>query len=316
MLASLAEESGGCLTRHERQRRIGAIEGGGTKFVCVVGDADPAIAARAVIPTRDPAATLGDCVGFFRDAAARLGPIEALGIGCFGPLQLRRDAEGFGHLLPTPKPGWSGIDVMGPFEDALRVPVVLDTDVGCAALGEWRRGAGRGLGSLAYVTVGTGIGGAFVPGGGARLMHAEMGHLPVRRDPRDGNFPGVCPFHGDCLEGLANGPAVRARWGSDLADLPSGHAGREIIAGYVAQLVAAIALLHSPEAVVIGGGVTTGGDLLPLARNATHALLRDYLPPLARPEQVAAFIRAPGLGADSAITGALQLAREAIDAQR
>jgi fructokinase len=315
--ANLAKKLGGHVAQ-DGQRRIGAIEGGGTKFVCVVGEpgeSGPAIAARAVIPTRDPAATLGDCVGFFRDASARLGPIEALGIACFGPLQLRRDAPDFGRLLPTPKPGWSGIDVFGTLERALRLPVALDTDVACAALGEWRFGVGRGSGSLAYVTVGTGIGGATVPGTGTRLMHAEMGHLPVRRDARDAGFAGVCPFHGDCLEGLANGPAIRARWGVDLAELPPDHPGRDIIAGYIAQLLAALVLLHSPERIVVGGGVATGGDLLPAMRRSTHALLGGYLPPLARADQVEALIRAPALGADSAIAGALQMARDALDAR-
>jgi len=139
-----------------------------------------------------------------------------------------------------------------------------------------------------------------------------MGHLAVRRDARDAGFPGVCPFHGDCLEGLASGPAVRARWGCDLAELPPGHAGREIIAGYVAQLAAALALLHSPEVIVIGGGVTVGGDLLPPIRQATQALLGTYLPPLRNAEQVQSLIRPPGLGADSAIVGALQMANDAL----
>jgi fructokinase len=301
------------VTQSTERRRIGAIEGGGTKFVCAVGDAHGVILERALIPTRDPTATLGDCLRFFADAAARSGPVEALGIACFGPLQLRKDAPDFGRLFPTPKPTWSGADVLAPFENALDIPVAIDTDVGCAALGEWRCGAGRGLGSLAYVTVGTGIGGAVVPASGARLMHAEMGHLPVRRDPRDAGFAGVCPFHGDCLEGLASGPAVRARWDCDLAALPVDHPGRAIIAGYIAQLAAAIALLHSTEGIVIGGGVTTGGALLAGVRRATHDLLGTYLPPLRSADQVANLIRAPGLGADSAITGALLMARNLLE---
>ncbi len=299
-----------------QRRRIAAVEGGGTKFVCVVADVSEdgttTVLARAVVATTDPLTTLGDCLQFFADCGPRLGPVEALGIACFGPLQLRGEATDFGHLLPTPKPGWSGVDVRGTFARALAVPVTIDTDVAAAALGEWRAGAGTGLGSLAYVTVGTGIGGAVVPISGTRLMHSEMGHLVVRRDPRDEGFAGTCPFHGDCLEGLASGPAIQARWGRELAALPIGHPGRAIIAGYVAQLTTAIALLHSPECIVIGGGVAQGGDLLPEVRRATHALLAQYLPPLQAAEQVEALIRSPGLGGDSAITGALLMAHDAL----
>jgi fructokinase len=207
------------------------------------------------------------------------------------------------------------MDVVGLFGQALGIPVTLDTDVGCAALGEWRLGAGRGKGSLAYVTVGTGIGGAVVPRTGTGLMHAEMGHLPVRRDVQDQAFAGVCPFHGDCLEGLASGPAVRARWGCDLSELPDGHPGRALIAGYIAQLATALTLLHSPECIVIGGGVTSGGQLLPEVQRATLGFLGTYLPPLQRPDQLAALIRAPALSADSAIAGALLMARAALAAR-
>src|SRR5689334_8462845 len=179
---------------------IGAVEGGGTKFVCAVAKTPLNVLDRAVISTADPASTLGACIDFFQVAARQHGSLAAIGVGCFGPLQLRRDAPGYGCLLGTPKQSWSGVDVIAPFAQ-LSVPVSLDTDVAAAARGELDFGAGRGKGSLAYVTVGTGIGGAIAPAAvGARLMHAEMGHLIVRRDPRDADFTGVCPFHGDCLE--------------------------------------------------------------------------------------------------------------------
>src|SRR5690606_6094773 len=183
---------------------------------------------------------------------------------------------------------------LAPFRDRFAVPIALDTDVAAAARGELCLGAGRGCGSLAYVTVGTGIGGAVAPtSSGARLLHSEMGHLVVRRDPRDGGFAGICPFHGDCLEGLASGPAIRARWGCDLSQLPSGHIGREIIAGYLAQLTGAIALLHSVERVVMGGGVLADPALLPLVRERTRALLGGYLPPLHDPAAVESYIQPP-----------------------
>lgn len=292
---------------------IGAIEGGGTKFVCAIGESGLGMRERTVVPTTDPLTTIGECVRYFRAAAGRLGPIASLGIGCFGPLQLRTEAPHYGRLLSTPKSGWAGMDICSPFREAFGIPVVLDTDVGAAASGELGHGAGRGRASLGYVTVGTGIGGAVVPGRqDTRAMHAEMGHLAVRRDPRDLQFAGVCPFHGDCLEGLASGPAIRARWGCDLAALPGDHPARQIIAGYLAQMAASIALLHAPEVLVMGGGVLSDGTLLPLIRTATLGALGGYLPHLREREAMDAFIRAPALGTDSAIVGAATMALEAL----
>ncbi|HMA11069.1 MAG TPA: ROK family protein [Steroidobacteraceae bacterium] len=292
---------------------IGAIEGGGTKFVCAVAESPARVLDRSVIPTRDPAATLAACAEFFRAAAHRHGDLAAIGISCFGPLQLRRDAHDYGCLLDTPKEGWTGASVLAPLRARFPVPIALDTDVGAAALGELDFGAGRGKGSLAYVTVGTGIGGALAPvPAGARLMHAEMGHLIVRRDPRDADFRGICPFHGDCLEGLACGPAIQARWGTDLSRLPPGHPGRSIIAGYLAQLAVAIALLHSPELIVMGGGVMGDAALLPQVRDATRELLSGYLPPLRNAFDVERFIQPPALAGDSAIAGCIQMALDTL----
>jgi len=303
------------VTGGQRRRLIGAIEGGGTKFVCALAESPTATLERVVIPTRDPDGTLRDCIEFFNAAAGRHGSICALGIACFGPLQLRSDASDYGCLLGTPKAGWSGVSVLAPFRAALDVPIALDVDVGAAARGELDLGAGRGLRSLAYVTVGTGIGGAVAPDlRGARIMHAEMGHLIVRRDPRDSDFAGICPYHGDCLEGLASGPAILARWGCDLSALPPGHAGHAVIAGYLAQLAVAIQLLHAPQMQVFGGGVMSAG-LLPEVRKQTMALLGGYLPHLRDALSVERLIRAPGLGADSAIVGALQAALEALEAE-
>lgn len=291
---------------------VGAIEGGGTKFICAVAESPTTLIERRVIPTTDAGVTLGACLQFFRDAGARHGRLTALGMACFGPLQLRHDARDYGCMLPTPKAGWSGVDLLAPFRDALQVPVFLDTDVGAAALGELRAGAGKGFGSLAYVTVGTGIGGAVAPeANSSRLMHAEMGHLPVQRDPRDTAFAGICPFHGDCLEGMASGPAIAARWGSALSALPADHPGREIVAGYIAQLATAITLLHAPERLVMGGGVMTDGSLLPRIRSCTLARLGGYLPPLGNAAAIETYMSAPALGGDSALAGAVLMALEA-----
>lgn len=296
---------------------VGAIEGGGTKFICAIGHANGVVRERILVPTTDARTTLGECLRFLEAAASRHGPLHAVGIACFGPLQLRRDAADFGCLLSTPKPGWSGVDVLRLFREHLKIPVVLDTDVGGAARGELAFGAGQGCTSLAYVTVGTGIGGAVAPAlAGTQALHAEMGHLRVRRDARDGDFAGVCPFHGDCLEGLASGPAILARWGRPLSALPPAHAGRAMIGGYIGQLAAAIALLHSPQVLVVGGGVVTDAALLPQIRESALAWLGGYLPHLRDAAAMQAFIRAPGLDGDSAIAGALLMAADALVSER
>lgn len=296
-----------------REALYGAIEGGGTKFVCAVAEAPDRILDRVAVPTVDARATLAECVSFFVAAEKARGPIAAFGFGCFGPIELRPGASDFGKLLATPKPGWSGTDVLAPLRAAFTAPIALDTDVGAAALAEWRLGAGRDAGSLAYVTVGTGIGGAVAPADRTRrrLMHAEMGHLPAARDPRDAGFSGVCPFHRDCIEGLASGPAIRARWGCDLEALPAEHAGRSVIAGYLGQLAASIALLESVERIVLGGGVMSNGALLPLVSAAMLEYLNGYFPPLADAERAAGYFRAPELGRDSGIVGAILLAAQA-----
>ena len=291
---------------------LGAVEGGGTRFVCAVGTSPSDILDSTDIRTTDPATTMAECIAFFRLAQAAHGPLAALGVGCFGPLGLQPGAPEYGHVLATPKRGWSGAAIVDTFANGLGVPVAVDTDVGAAALGEWRLGAGRGMGSLAYVTVGTGIGGAAVPvdPGFGRLMHAEMGHLPVRRDPRDQHFAGVCPFHGDCVEGLASGPAVVARWGCKLEELPAGHEGRALIAGYLGQLAASIALMLSVQRIVLGGGVMTDAAMLPLVRTAAHACLKGYLPALKTRESLDQYVLGPALGTCSAITGGLVMAQE------
>ncbi|MEO6186711.1 MAG: ROK family protein [Steroidobacteraceae bacterium] len=291
---------------------LAAVEGGGTKFVCAVGRSPTHVLDRITIPTTDPATTLRGCVEFFLRMADQHGRIMALGIACFGPLQLRKDAPDHGCLQRTPKPGWSGANVVAPLREALQAAVTLDTDVGAAALAEWRLGAGRGLGSLAYVTVGTGIGGAVVPALQAqqRLMHAEMGHLLPRRHPLDTGFAGVCPFHGDCLEGLASGPAVRARWGCDLSALPADHAGRSIIAFYLGQLVASLALVQSVQRIVFGGGVMSDNSLLPLVRQAATGVLGGYLQPLREAATMDDYVTSTMLGQESAITGGLLMAQD------
>lgn len=287
----------------------GAIEGGGTKFVCAVGRSATEVSESVVLPTSDPEATLGACVDFFAAAERKFGTINALGFGCFGPLDLRIESSTHGHMLATPKPAWSRVNLLAPLRSRFGVPIVIDTDVATAALGEWRFGAGRGFGSVGYVTVGTGIGADLAPRDKltSRLMHPEMGHIGVRRDPRD-TFAGACPFHGDCLEGMASGPAIYKRWGCNLAELPPQHEAWPIIGGYLGQLAATMALMLSVECIIFGGGVMANGLVLPHVRAAAAASLNGYLHPLSHAGALDRYITAPQLGGRAGIVGALLLA--------
>lgn len=288
---------------------LGAIEGGGTKFVCAVGASASEIYDSTVFPTTDPPSTLAACLDFFDAAEKKFGHIDAFGWGCFGPLDLRLGSATYGHMLATPKPMWSRADLLGPLQSRFNVPCAIDTDVNSAALAEWRLGAGQGLGSMVYVTVGTGIGAGVAPyqKNARRLMHAEMGHIIVRRDPRD-SFAGSCPFHGDCLEGLASGPAIRQRWGRELGDLPRNHEAWDIVGGYLGQLAAAIALMLSVERIVFGGGVLANGLLLPHIRQAAYMSLNNYLEPLRQRESFDDYIVAPTMATRAGIVGAMLLA--------
>ena len=291
----------------------GAIEGGGTKFICAVAHSPDAILESAVIATREATTTLGDCVNFFKSAQQRYGEIAAFGFSCFGPLDLRHDSGTYGHMMSTPKPGWSRADVLLKLRQEFDGPIALRTDVTGAALAEWQLGAARGCGSAAYVTVGTGIGAAVVPEltSVGRLMHAEMGHIPVRRDSRDREFSGICPFHSDCLEGLASGPAIQARWKSTVDALPASHCAWSIIGSYLGQLATVIALTHSVERVIFGGGVMTNLQLLSHVRSWASCYLNGYIEPLNDPDRWANYVCAPALGSRAGLIGSVLLAMSA-----
>lgn len=292
----------------------GAIEAGGTKIVCAAGYGPAEIPGdcHAVIPTGAPQPTLAAVVEFFERITGRYGPLAAIGIASFGPVDVDRRSTTWGRILATPKPGWSNISMVAPLE-RFGCPIAIDTDVNAAALAEVRLGAGAGLGSLAYVTVGTGIGGGLVVADRTikGLLHPEMGHIRVRRDPRDADFPGVCPFHGDCLEGLASGPAVLARWQTHAGNLADAHPGREILGDYLGQLAATIALMVSCERIVFGGGVASGGRLLPYIRRAASRWLGGYLPVEERAGGFNSYIMAAGLGDSAGTAGAFLLAMQA-----
>ena len=286
----------------------GGIEAGGTKWVCAIGTPPDDLRDTITFPTTTPAETIARAAAFFR----RHETVGALGVGSFGPLDLRRSSPGWGRITTTPKSGWSGTDVAGLLGDALGVPVALDTDVNAAALAEHRFGAATGLGTVCYITVGTGIGGGAIVAGELvhGLIHPEVGHMRVPHDRARDPFAGSCPYHGDCLEGLASGYAIEARWGVRGEDARQGRVW-ELEAEYLALGLANVACVLSPERVVIGGGVMRQAQLLPRVRARLGELLAGYF---AAPElggDLARYLVAPALGDRAGVLGALELARQA-----
>ena len=290
---------------------FGAVEAGGTKFLCAVGTASGTWVDEVRIPTTTPVETLGAVLAFFDRVREEHGELRALGIASFGPVELDPECAGGGRLLPTPKAGWTNADLVGPLRDRYGWPIAIDTDVTAAALAEHQLGAARGCRSCGYVTVGTGIGGGFILNGQTLrgVMHPEVGHLRVQRAPGDDRFPGICAFHGDCLEGLASGPAIAARWGYTPEQLAREPAAVEAIAFYLGQLMAAIALTLSCERVVVGGGVMQQPVMLGRVRSHARDLLNGYLPQARFGRDIDQYVVAPGLGLQSGLIGARLLAQ-------
>lgn len=291
----------------------GGVEAGGTKFVCAVGTAPDDLRAETRLPTTGPEETLGRTVGFFQEAIGRHGPLSALGIGSFGPVDVDPASDTFGHVTATPKEGWSHVDVAGRLRRELDMPVGFDTDVNAAALGEGRWGAARGLDTFVYLTVGTGIGGGGVVEGRLLhgLVHPEMGHVRIPHDRERDPYPGRCPFHGNCLEGLASGPAMEERWGRPPEELPPEHGAWELEADYLAHGLVNYTLTLSPERIVVGGGIMKQRRLFPAIRSRVRELLADYVRAPAVREEIDAYIVPPDLGDRSGVLGALELARRA-----
>jgi fructokinase len=288
---------------------FGAIEAGGTKFVCAAGTG-PEDLETAQFPTTTPAATLGQTVEFFRRFR---GDLRAVGIASFGPVDLRPDSPTCGYITSTPKAGWRDTDVAGYVGKSLGVPVGFDTDVNGAALGEARWGAAQGLSDFLYLTVGTGIGGGAMVHGKLLhgLMHPEMGHIRIPHDVGEDEYPGCCPFHGDCLEGLASGPAVQARWGVNASQLPADHAGLALEARYLALGLNGWVCTLSPQRIVLGGGVMQQTLLFPLIRAELLGLLNGYIQVREITECAERFVVPAQLGSRAGVLGALVLAEQA-----
>ena len=276
---------------------FGGIEAGGSKFVCAVGSR-PEDIQTLEFPTTRPSETIARAVDFLRAHA----PLAAVGIGSFGPIDPNPKSPTYGYITSTPKENWKNCDFAGAVGRAIRVPVAFDTDVNAAALAEFRWGAGRGIGSFIYVTVGTGIGGGAMVDG--RLLHGrshpEMGHVRIPHDIVRDRFAGNCPYHGDCLEGLAAGPAIEARWGQPARLLPDRHAAWDLEAEYLALGILSWTCTLAPERIILGGGVMGREELFPKIRGRLSQLLNGYMEP---PD-----LAAPELGSRAGVLGAIALA--------
>ncbi|MEJ7925707.1 ROK family protein [Sphingobium sp. AN641] len=296
----------------EHADRIAGVELGGTKAIALVAQAGRVV-ERLVVPTTDPAQTLGALRMALLDWHGH-SPIDALGIASFGPLRLDRTAADFGRMLATPKAGWSDADIAGQLAGGFDVPWRIDTDVNGATLAEWRWGAGQGCGSLCYLTIGTGVGGGIVMDGRPvhGMLHPELGHMRFRRAQGD-NFAGACPFHGDCVEGLVSGSALKARFGRPGEDIGDDDPQWSFVAQDLAELVCAILLTVSPHRILIGGSVALGRPfLLPMIRARSVDMLSNYLPHVTADAAQHIMVQ-PGLGADAGPMGALALGMAALN---
>lgn len=252
--------------------RIGALEAGGTKMVCAIGDELGHIYDKAVFKTETPDVTMPQMIEYFKK-----GQADAVGIGCFGPICLDREDPHYGYITSTPKIAWRSYDIVGAFEASLGVPVGFDTDVNAACLGEVTFGGAQGLSDVLYLTVGTGIGAGIYSGG--KLLHGnlhpEAGHILLRRHPSD-TYVGKCPYHKDCFEGLAAGPALEERFGVSARELTDSGAW-DMEAYYIAQALMSYILILAPQRIILGGGVMHKTELFPLIREHVSKLLNGYI---------------------------------------
>ena len=295
---------------------VGGIEAGGTKFVCAVGTS-PTDLVRTQFPTAvDPYHTLREVTNWFLAQQTRVGPLAAMGISSFGPVDLNPASPTYGCITSTPKPGWDQFDLVGQVKSALDVPVGFDTDVNGAALGEHIWGAAQGLSTFVYITLGTGIGGGGISDGRLLhgLVHPEMGHMLIPHDFAVDPFAGNCPYHGDCWEGLAAGPAFVGRWNAHADELDAGHPGWPLEAHYMGLALANIVCALSPQRIILGGGIAKGGKLgqqkfFALVRAGLQDALGGYIRSEAILHHLDTFVVPPGLKDDAGVCGSIALAQ-------
>ncbi|MFC1466422.1 MAG: ROK family protein [Candidatus Brachytrichaceae bacterium NZ_4S206] len=289
----------------------GGIEAGGTKFNCIIAGGPDHIVAEARFPTTTPHETLAQVIAFFEHTPS---PLKAIGIASFGPVDPDPASPTFGYITSTPKLAWQNTDFAGAIRRALHIPIAFDTDVNAAAFGEYTWGAARGLRTFVYYTIGTGIGGGGMVEG--RLMHGlihpEMGHMRLPHDLARDPFAGVCPFHGDCFEGLASGPAIAQRWGTDPKTLPPEHAAWQLEAHYIALAMVNTICVLSPQRIILGGGVMEQAFLFSMIRRAVQRLLNGYIVHESILERIDDYITPPALGGRAGVLGAIALAQNLV----
>lgn len=291
---------------------LGAIEAGGTKFVCSVGNDKGEIFNKVIFPTTTPTETMDKVISFFKQHE-----IEGIGIGCFGPMDLNEDSETYGYITSTPKILWQNYDILGTLKREFSIPINIDTDVNAAALGEATWGAAKHLDNSIYITVGTGIGVGVITDGKIYhgLTHPEMGHVLVQRH-QDDDFQGACVFHPSCLESLASGNAIDKRWGMSGKEIPLNHKAWEFEAYYLAQAIVTYILTLSPKKVIMGGGVLKQQHLFPMVRNQVIKMLNGYIQINDIINDIDNYIVYPKLGDHAGICGALALAKKSKTKQR
>jgi fructokinase len=291
----------------------GGVEAGGTRFVCAIGSSPDRIETQTSFATTTPQETIDRTIAFFQQYQRR-EPLSAVGVGSFGPVDLNPMSSKFGYITNTPKPGWAYTEFSGRISRALGVPVAFDTDVNAAALGEATWGAAEGLETFIYMTVGTGIGGGGMINGQLLhgLLHPEMGHLRLPHVLEQDPYPGGCPFHGDCLEGLAAGPALLGRWGHRGEDLPQDHPAWALEAHYLALGLANLICTISPQRIILGGGIMQRIALFQMVRRDVQQLLNRYVQVPAILEQIDQYIVPAALGNKAGVLGAIALAKNKI----
>ena len=283
--------------------RLGALEAGGTKMVCAIGNANGEIYERISIPTETPEITVPKMIEYFKEK-----DIQALGIGCFGPIDLNRKSETYGYITTTPKLAWKNYNIVGAFADALDIPVGFDTDVNGSALGEATWGITKGLDNSIYITIGTGVGMGIISNGKLLhgMLHPEFGHIPLTKHPED-HYEGHCPYHGTCFEGMAAGPAIEARWGQKAITLKDDLKVWDIEAHYIAEACTTLIMTLSPQIIILGGGVMHQEQLFPLIREKVRTMVNGYI----RTDELADldhYIVPASLHDDQGIMGAIKLA--------
>ncbi len=294
----------------------GGIEAGGTKIVCAVGTGPDDMRAEIRFATTTPEETISQAIQFFR-AQQQEGPLAAIGVASFGPVDPNPASPTFGYVTTTPKPHWANTNFAGPLRQALGVPVGFDSDVNGAALGENRWGAAQGLDTFIYLTVGTGLGGGGMVNGKLihGIMHPEMGHMQIPHDWDADPYAGWCTYHGDCWEGLAAGPAIEERWQFRAEQLPPGHPSWHLEAHYLALGLVNIICILSPQRIIMGGGVMKQMHLFPKIRAKVKTLLNGYIQKPQITEMIDEYIIPPALGDRAGVLGAIALAQAALGQQ-